>query len=585
VVTGTNIQTTWMGLMTRKFYILLLVLLPLMATPASQATPDSLLLQMAVKIDTSQVAPIVFDHDTLFEIHAGMKGLSAIQRAEVIQRRIIEGLAETDIPLDSLFVEDSGVSSDILAQDRFILALYDVDASFAGSTRTALARQLVASLQKSVGHYREERSQSTLLQGILLSLVATVVLVVVLRLLSLIGRWLDTMLGARIQGISVRQTEIIRAEWLRKSFHSFQQFARGVLVIVVVYSYLQFVLSRFVWTRELAGQLLDLTLGPLRTIGLSLWNYLPNLFFLLVLWFLTRYVIKFFRFIFGEIDRGRIVLPGFYADWATPTFKIVRVLIVAFALVVAFPYIPGSDSPAFKGVSIFLGVLFSLGSTSAVANIVAGVILTYMRSFRVGEVVRIQDTVGLVVNHSLLVTRLRTPKNVEVTIPNSTILGTHVVNYSVEARKGRLILPTSITIGYDTPWRQVHALLHMAAEKTTDILKEPQPFVLQSALNDFYVTYELNVYSDAPEHMPRIYSELHQNIQDAFNEYGVQIMSPNYVMDRAKPTVVPPEQWYEPPAKKPGAPGTGMPEIARAPVQENPPLNSETVTVKAQTEG
>jgi small-conductance mechanosensitive channel len=571
--------------MTRKLYILLLVLLPLMATPASRATPDSLLLQMAVKIDTSQVAPVVFEKDTLFQIHVGMKGLSAFQRAEVVQRRIIEALAETDVPLDSLVVEDTGFTSDILAQDRFILAVYDVDASFAGSTRAALAQQLVASIRKSVGHYREERSQSTLLQGILLSLVATIVLVVVLRLLALIGRWLDTMLGARIHGISVRQTEIIRAEWLRKSFHSLQQFVRGILVIIVVYSYLQFVLSRFVWTRPLAGQLLDLTLGPLRTIGLSLWNYLPNLFFLLVVWFLTRYVIKLFRFVFGEIDRGRIVLPGFYADWATPTFKIVRVLIVAFALVVAFPYIPGSDSPAFKGVSIFLGVLFSLGSTSAVANVVAGVILTYMRSFKVGEVVRMQDTVGLVVNHGLLVTRLRTPKNVEVTIPNSAILGTYVINYSVEAKIGRLILPTSITIGYDTPWRQVHALLQMAAEKTTDILKEPQPFVLQSALNDFYVTYELNVYSDAPERMPRIYSELHQNIQDAFNEYGVQIMSPNYVMDRAKPTVVPPEQWYEPPAKKPGAPGTAVPEIVPAPAQEDPQLNSETVTMKAQTEG
>jgi small-conductance mechanosensitive channel len=571
--------------MTRKFYILLLVLLPPMATRAFQATPDSLLLQMAVTIDTSQVAPVVFEHDTLFQIHAGMKGLSARQRAGVIQRRIIEALAETDVPLDSLVVEDTGVSSDILAQDRFILAVYDVDASFAGSTRAAHAQQLVASLQKSVEHYREERSQSTLLQGILLSLVATLVLVVVLRLLSLIGRWLDTMLGARIQGISVRQTEIIRAEWLRKSFHSLQQIARAILVIIVIYSYLQFVLSRFVWTRPLAGQLLDLTLGPLRTIGLSLWNYLPNFFFLLVLWFLTRYVIKFFRFIFGEIDRGRIVLPGFYPDWASPTFKIVRVLVVAFALVVAFPYIPGSDSPAFKGVSIFLGVLFSLGSTSAVANVVAGVILTYMRSFRLGEVVRIQDTVGLVVTHGLLVTRLRTPKNVEVTIPNSAILGTYVINYSVEAKKGRLILPTSITIGYDTPWRQVHALLHMAAEKTTDILKEPEPFVLQSALNDFYVTYELNVYSDAPEHMPRIYSELHQNIQDAFNEYGVQIMSPNYVMDRAKPTVVPPEQWYEPPAKKPGAAGTAVQGIVPAPAQEDSLSNSETVTVKAQTEG
>ena len=488
--------------MARSICLFLFLFLPLTAIAGIETTPDSLHLVMSVKIDTAFVAPVLFENDTLFKVHTGMKGLSADQRAEVIRRRIQEALAETDIPLDSVVIEESGISSDILVRDRFILSVYDIDASFEKTTRGALARRLVQSIQKAVEHYREERSKSTLLRGVILSVVATIVLVVVLRLLSLIGRWLDTILGARIHGISVRETEIIKAEWLRKSFRSFQKLARGILIIILVYTYLQYVLSRFVWTRPLAGQLLDLTLGPLRTIGLSLWNYLPNLFFLLVLWILTRYVLKFFRFVFMEIDRGRIVIPGFYPDWATPTFKIVRVLVVAFTLVVAFPYIPGSDSPAFKGVSIFLGVLFSLGSTSAVANIVAGVILTYMRSFRVGEVVRIQDTVGLVISHSLLVTRLRTPKNLEVTIPNSTILGTHVINYSVEAKQGKLILPTSITIGYDTPWRQVHALLQMAADKTPGILKDPRPFVLQSALNDFYVTYELNVYSTAPELMP-----------------------------------------------------------------------------------
>jgi small-conductance mechanosensitive channel len=200
-------------------------------------------------------------------------------------------------------------------------------------------------------------------------------------------------------------------------------------------------------------------------------------------------------------------------------------------------------------MSIFLGVLFSLGSTSAVANVVAGIILTYMRSFRVGDVVKINEMIGVVVSQGTLVTRIRTPKNVEISIPNSTVLTTHVTNYTSQAVEGRLILHTSVTIGYDTAWRQVHALLIMAAEKTREVLRDPEPFVLQTSLNDFYVTYELNVYTRSPEHMPSIFSDLHRNIQDAFNEYGVQIMSPNYIADKPTPTIVPKERWFANPAK------------------------------------
>jgi small-conductance mechanosensitive channel len=201
-----------------------------------------------------------------------------------------------------------------------------------------------------------------------------------------------------------------------------------------------------------------------------------------------------------------------------------------------------------------LGVLLSLGSTSAVANAVAGVILTYMRAFRIGDRVKIGEIVGDVIEMSLLVTRLRTIKNVEVSIPNSTLLASHVINYSVSAREKELILPTSVTIGYDTPWRQVHALLRQAASRTPRVLSQPAPFVLQTSLNDFYVTYELNAYTDEPKWIPQIYSDLHRNIQDAFNEYGVQIMSPNYMWDRNKSTLVPKDQWYAPPAKPPGDP-------------------------------
>jgi len=248
------------------------------------------------------------------------------------------------------------------------------------------------------------------------------------------------------------------------------------------------------------------------------------------------------------VGQGRLTLAGFYPEWAMPTYRIVWFLTMAFTVVIAYPYLPGSDSPAFRGISLFLGVLFSLGSTSIIANIVAGVILTYMRGFRVGDIVKIGEVTGKVTEVTMLVTRLRTVKNVDVTIPNSVLMGSQVTNYSFAAGEGRLILPTSVTIGYDTPWRQVHAMLLLAAERTRNIPREPAPFVLQTALDDFYVKYELNVYVAAPNRMPTIMSDLHQNIQDAFNEFGVQIMSPHYVLDPKAAKIVEPGDWVRAPA-------------------------------------
>jgi small-conductance mechanosensitive channel len=195
-------------------------------------------------------------------------------------------------------------------------------------------------------------------------------------------------------------------------------------------------------------------------------------------------------------------------------------------------------------------LLFSLGSSSAVANVVAGTILTYMRAFKVGDVVLIGDARGAVVETTLLITRIRTAKNVEIAIPNSSILNSQVTNFSNQAKSGLLILPTAVSIGYDTPWRQVHAMLKMAADKTPGILKNPEPFILQLMLDDFYVKYELNVYVDTAMGMLNVYSELHKNIQDAFNEYGVQIMSPHYESATAEPVFVPKARWYSAPAKE-----------------------------------
>ena len=232
------------------------------------------------------------------------------------------------------------------------------------------------------------------------------------------------------------------------------------------------------------------------------------------------------------MQEGKVTIGDLDAEVAEPSYKIIRLLIIAFVLVVAYPYIPGSESPAFKGISIFMGVIFSLGSTSAISGMTAGLSLIYMRSFREGDVVKIGEATGIVMQRKLMITRLKTFKNEEISIPNATILTGQVTNYSQQARAEGVILHTSVTIGYDAPWETVHELLIEAARVTNHILEAPHPFVLQTALNDFYVAYELNAYTDSPQFMPRIYSDLHQNIQNKFNEAGMEIMSPHYAQLR-----------------------------------------------------
>ena len=252
-------------------------------------------------------------------------------------------------------------------------------------------------------------------------------------------------------------------------------------------------------------------------------------------------------------------LSGFEREWADPTYKLLRVAIVALALVVAYPYIPGSGSDAFKGISIFLGIMFSLGSSSAVANMIAGYTMTYRRAFRMGDRVKIGDVVGEVTEMRLQVTHLRTIKNEEVIIPNSSILNNEVVNYSSLAHRHGLILHTTVGIGYETPWRQVEAMLLIAAERTPGIMSDPKPFVRQLSLGDFAVTYEINVYCGNPHAMAQVYTALHRNILDIFNDHGIQIMTPAYEGDPESPKVVPKEHWFDAPAKPAAGPETVKP--------------------------
>jgi small-conductance mechanosensitive channel len=288
---------------------------------------------------------------------------------------------------------------------------------------------------------------------------------------------------------------------------------------------------------------------PLRVMGTALIREIPDLVFLIILIVVTRYVLKLAKLFFDGIEQGGIKVSSLESELAQPTYRIFRLLIVVFALVVAYPYIPGSESDAFKGISLFLGLVFSLGSTSVIGNLVAGYSMIYRRAFRIGDRIQVGEVTGDVLERKLLVTRLRSVKNEEIVIPNSEILNSNIINFSTLARDQGLILHTTVGIGYGTPWRQVEAMLRMAAERTPGLLATPEPFVLQKALGDFSVTYEINVYCNQPQAMGPIYTALHRNILDVFNEYGVQIMTPAYEGDTEQPKIVPMARWFEAPAE------------------------------------
>jgi small-conductance mechanosensitive channel len=443
----------------------------------------------------------------------------------------------------------------VTAENELLVAVFDEEAKAEGRTRQEVATEYSQKLRTAIEKYRKDHSAKNIIFASLYTLIITLVFIGALYLIArlyrilnaAIQKWIDSK---KISG-NIQALKLVQIERIFASITFAIKVTRFVISLVLIYAYVNVTLSFFPWTRPFAGRLLNFLFIPLKTIGVNVFREIPNLIYLSIIVLITVYVLKTIRLLFLGIEKGTISFAGFYPEWAQPTFKICRLLTVAFAAVIAFPYIPGSNSLAFKGITVFLGVLFSIGSSSAVANIISGYILIYRRLFKAGDRVKIGDFVGDVTDTTLQVIHLRTIKNEDITVPSSVIINSQVINYSALAKEKGLILHTKITIGYDAPWRQVEALLLLAAERTHGILSEPPPFVLQTSLDDFYVSYELNVYTDSPQAMAKIYTDLHRNIQDAFNEYDVQIMSPSYETDPDKPKIVPKDQWYAAPAKAP----------------------------------
>jgi small-conductance mechanosensitive channel len=490
-------------------------------------------------------APVIIDGKKLFRVR-GISSYPATRRASEVRQRIIDLANDKSFDPDELIVSNEQPNrSTILAGNLEVLNVFDEDAALENIQRELLAfahRDVIAG---TIRQYRSDRSIDRLVNNSLLALTATLLFVFLLwantRLFRWLVNWTERNVRRGVQELATKTRHLFHPRQLWAVFAGLLRFLRLVAYFLLAYFYLNAVLGLYPWTRPVARMLFRFVIDPLESIWFGFVASLPNFIFLAILWIVTSYLLKFCKAFFRAIERGRIRSESFEADWAMPTYKIIRILVVAFAVVVAYPYIPGSDSLAFKGVTVFVGILLSLGSSSFIANLLAGLSMTYRGAFRVGERIKVGETEGVVEEFKVMITRVRTPKNEIVVIPNSNIMNSDVINYSQLAKTEGLLLHTKVGIGYDTPWRKVETMLIEAAGRTSGIDKEKSPFVLQTSLGDFSVEYQINAYCKEVGNLQRIYSKLHANIQDVFNENGVQIMSPAYVADPETPKLVPTE--------------------------------------------
>lgn len=369
------------------------------------------------------------------------------------------------------------------------------------------------------------------IEALLATLVLFLTFVFLRRAFDWTQRWVDSwLIGSHKPGRIHRW--ILHSPRAGRVLHGVGRWLRVGFAVGLVYGYAAVLFRLSPSTAPYASALHVSFAGAMRMVGELVAVLLPHVVVIAAVGGAAYMTIKVARLLFHELGTKALRWPGFYPDWADPTFKIVRLLVLAASAVVVFHYLPGSGSPAFEGVSLFLGALVSLGSGSAVAHMVAGTVLTYTRAFQVGDRIRVGDAEGDVIEKTLLVTRIRTIKNVDISIPNASVLAQQIVNFSSSADRRGLILHTTVTLGYDVPWRTVHAHLIDAALATTHVQADPPPYVLQTALNDFHATYQINAYTDQPLLSAEIYSELHQNIQDALHAGGIEIMSPHYLAIR-----------------------------------------------------
>ena len=476
-------------------------------------------------------APLVVDGDTLLVIYARKGGMLPEARVSAAKSKIYEVGKRLTMFVDSLYVFDSEVSSDVMVGEDVLLSVTDLDALWMGMERVELAETYREVISKKVDQLHETYGLQQKLQSLgWVALIIAVQVLLIWFIVWLFHRWkfsVTRKLLGRIKSVVIKNYPLLDTHRLGVAIIFIFNLVRLLLILLVVLVGLGFMFSFFPETKTVTYTVVGFIWNPLSDILKSVVEYLPNLFKIIVIIICFHYLLKLVRYFANEVASGRLKINGFYADWAMPTHTLLRVLLYSFMLVMIWPLLPNSDSEIFQGVSVFIGVVVSLGSTSVVGNVMSGLVMTYMRPFRIGDFIRFGDTEGEVIEKSMLVTRIRTRKNDIVTIPNSNMMSSQTSNYTFSAQRYGIIVHTKITIGYDEPWKKIETLLVQAAENTDGIKRHPKPFDRITALDDFYVEYEINGITDRAKTLSTVYSALHQQILDTMHGAGVEIMSPH----------------------------------------------------------
>jgi small-conductance mechanosensitive channel len=510
-------------------------------------------------VEAPREASVVVANRTLTVLRAPFMGVSPerrARRAEAVLQELMDRAGEGKVTVQ---VEPQGHA--LLVDGELALMLTPGDAdSLRGQTLAQASQAARAALQRALAETREGRDVQRLLYSALNGLLASLAAAAIVVLTWRVRRWASARLSAMVAHhagrVRVAGAELWQADRLVAIVGFCLRALSLTVVTVVTYEWLSFVLRQFPYTRPWGEGLTAFLVGVAENLGEGALRSLPDLVIAMVIFLIARGVILMFRPFFSRLAAGTTKGGWLDSDTARPTQRLFSVSVGLFAVVMAYPYLPGAGSDAFKGMSVLIGLMVSVGGSSLFSQAASGMVLMYSRTLRVGEYVRIAEHEGTVTEMGAFTTRIRTGLGEELTLPNALVLGTVTKNYSRVASGSGFVVDTVVTIGYDTPWRQVEAMLIMAAGRTPGVLAQPAPRVFQTALTDFYPEYRLVCVASPRQPRPRaeVLSTLHAQIQDVFNEYGVQIMSPHYLGDPAGAKVVPPQAWYSAPAKGAEAP-------------------------------
>jgi len=513
--------------------------------------------------------PLQVNGRTIVALRGPLLGFSPQERVAVATARIEAVLGRQQLPEVTFEEFPLGTRVRLGGEPVFTITRAEIDQE-AGDTTTLVARAVGLRLTDAIAELRREHTLRYRARAAGYVALATVLFGAFVWLMMRAKGWLTRRLSgaatAHGQLLHVDDTELLQASRLMQLTRIFLGAVVWLLLMVGALVWLSFALAQFPPTRPWADEILGRMLGIVHSGGVALVSALPGLLFVGLIVLVARGVSQLLAVWFDQVEHGRIQLEWLQADAVRPTRRIFAILVWGFALAMAYPYLPGAQTEAFKGLSVLFGVMVSLGGSSVIGRALAGLTLMYSRLFRRGDYVRIGDTEGLVVDVGMFATRIRNGLGEEIAVPSSEVVSASVKNYSHTAPGAGYLVTTGVTIGYSTPWRQVHAMLEEAARRTGGLSAAPPPIVRQTGLSDFYVRYRLAAHARAEDPPPRVtvLSELHAHIQDVFNEHGVQIMSPHYEGDPEQLQVVAKEKWYAAPAQ--GA------------ADERPPLHSEATS-------